>query len=96
MTATKHRMVRRVVVRLHAVQYGDTSWQEIAELLLDLEREALFDQRVAGVLFEDERVVDLGHVLARELDVDDGADGLDDGALCLCHGVFLKGQYGFL
>ena len=33
MTATKHRMVRRVVVRLHAVQYGDTSWQEIAELL---------------------------------------------------------------
>jgi ribosomal protein S18 acetylase RimI-like enzyme len=33
MTATKHKMVRRVVVRLQAVQLGDASWQEIAELL---------------------------------------------------------------
>jgi ribosomal protein S18 acetylase RimI-like enzyme len=33
MSAIKHRMVRRVVVRVHAVQLGDASWQEIAELL---------------------------------------------------------------
>jgi GNAT superfamily N-acetyltransferase len=33
MAAIKHRMVHRVVVRVHAVQLGDPNWQEIAELL---------------------------------------------------------------
>jgi predicted GNAT family acetyltransferase len=33
MSTIKHRMVHRVVVRVHAVQLGDTNWQEIAELL---------------------------------------------------------------
>jgi len=33
MAAIKHRLVRRVVVRVHAVQLGDANWQEIAELL---------------------------------------------------------------
>ena len=40
----------------------------------------LLDQLAAGV-FEDERVVDVRHRVARELDVDDRADGLDDGAV---------------
>ena len=33
MAVIKHRLVRRVVVRVHAVQLGDANWQEIAELL---------------------------------------------------------------
>src|SRR5881398_189639 len=33
MSAIKHRMVHRVVVRVHAVQLGDSNWQEIAEVL---------------------------------------------------------------
>ena len=57
----------------------------VAELLLDLEGQALLGQRVARVVLEHQRVVDLGHAVARELDVDHRADALDDGALCLCH-----------
>jgi hypothetical protein len=38
--------------------------------------------------FHLQRVVDLGHLVARELDVDDGADALDD--LALCHVDFLQ------
>jgi GNAT superfamily N-acetyltransferase len=33
MAALKHRMVRRVVVRVQAVQVGDATWQEIAQLI---------------------------------------------------------------
>ena len=45
----------------------------VAQLLLHFERERR--------AFELERVVDLGHRVAREFDVDDGADALDDLAL---------------
>ena len=55
----------------------------VAELLLDLEGQALLGERAVAVSSSDERVVDLGHRLARELDVDHRADALDDGALCL-------------
>ena len=51
----------------------------------DLEGEPLLDQRVVAGL-EHERVVDARHRVARELDVDDRADGLDDGAGCVGHG----------
>src|SRR5690606_41915671 len=53
-----------------------------SELLLHLEGQAFLGQRVTGV-GEDERVVDLGHRVARKLDVDDRADALND--LTLCH-----------
>ena len=62
--------------------HGDRAHHAVAELLLDLEREALLDELAARVL-EDERVVDLRHRVAREFDVDDRANGLDDGAVSL-------------
>jgi hypothetical protein len=49
------------------------------ELLLDLERDV-------GVLHL-QRVVHLRHVLAREFDVDDRADDLNDLALVHCHSL---------
>jgi hypothetical protein len=76
------------VAHLHAAlqavgrAHGDGAHDAVAELLLDFERQALLGQLVAAVL-EDERVVHPGHRIARELDVDDRADGLDDGAECL-------------
>ena len=60
----------------------DRAHDAVAELLLDFEREALLDELAVRVL-EDERVVDLRHRVAREFDVDDRADGLDDGAVSL-------------
>src|SRR4051812_31299599 len=69
----------------------DAAHDAVAELLLDLEGETLLDQRIVAALFEDQRVVDVGHLLAREFDVDHGTDRLDDGAfsfsLCLCHWI---------
>ena len=52
----------------------DAAHDAVAELLLHFER----DRRRA---FDFERVVHLRHALAREFDVDDGADDLDDFAL---------------
>jgi hypothetical protein len=67
----------------------DGAHHAVAELLLDLEREAFLGERVGRVVLEDERFVDSGQGLAVELDVGDRADALDDGALtftvCLCH-----------
>ena len=86
--ADRHRDRRAGVAHLHAALQAvrgaerDGAHDAVAELLLDLEGEALLGQRVAAVL-EDQRIVDLRHRFARELDVDDRADGLDDGAVGL-------------
>ena len=64
--------------------HRDRAHDAVAELLLDFERQALLGQRIVAFL-DDERVVDLRQRLARELDVDDRADALNDGALDLCH-----------
>ena len=87
--ADGHRDRGAGVAHLHAALQAvrgaerDRAHDAVAELLLDLEGQALLGQRVAAVL-EDERVVDLRHRIARKLDVDDRADGLDDGAGCCC------------
>jgi peptide chain release factor 1 len=69
----------------------DAAHHAVAELLLNLEGELLLDQRIVGVLDQEERVVDARHAVTVELDVRDRADALDDGALTfrtlfLCHG----------
>ena len=68
--------------------HRDRAHDAVAELLLDFERQALLGQRIVAFL-DDQRVVDLRQRLARELDIDDRADALDDGALDLCHVRFL-------
>ncbi len=55
----------------------DRPHDAVAQLLLDLERQP--------DLVHLERVVDVGQLVARELDVDDGADALNDRSLI--HGV---------
>ena len=45
---------------------------------IDLKGQTLFDQLVGRVGFQHQRVVDARHLVARELDIDDGADRLDD------------------
>ena len=50
--------------------HGDGAHDAVAELLLHFEREV--------DVFELQRVIDLGDLIARELHVDDGADDLDD------------------
>ncbi len=42
-----------------------------------------FSASAVARVVEHQRVVDLRHRVARELDVDNRADALDDGALCL-------------
>ncbi len=72
----------RGVAHLHATLQSvrgaerDRAHDAIAELLLHLEREALLDQRVAGVGFEHQRVVHPRHAFARELDVHHRSDAL--------------------
>ena len=86
--ADRHRDPGAGVAHLHAAlqavrrAHRNRADHAVTELLLDLERESLLDQLAAGLL-EDERVVDLRHRVAREFDVDDRADGLDDGAVGL-------------
>jgi hypothetical protein len=58
----------------------DATHHAVAQLLLHFQRDR-------GVLHL-QRVVHLRHALAREFDVDDGADDLDDLAL-VAHGGFL-------
>ena len=85
---TGTEIARAGVAHLHAALQAvggaerDGAHHAVAELLLDLEGEPLLGQRVAAVL-EDQCIVDLRHRFARELDVDDRADGLDDGAVGL-------------
>src|SRR5207247_10737821 len=68
-------------------------------LLRDLEAEPLFGEALLARVLEHERVVDPGHRVAREFDVDHRADALDDGSrgLSFCHGVFLVAlaEFGF-
>jgi peptide chain release factor 1 len=84
--ADRHLDVVAGVLDLHAAlqavgrAHRDRAHDAVAELLLDLERQALLDQLVAGVLFENQRVVNARHGFARELDVHDGADALNDGS----------------
>jgi hypothetical protein len=62
--------------------HRDRAHDAVAKLLLDLEGKSLLGELAAAVL-ENQRVVDLRHRFARKLDVDDRADGLDDGAVSL-------------
>ena len=81
-----HRDAGAGVLRLHAAAqavrraHRDRPHDAVAELLLHLESEALFDQLVGRVRIKNERVVDLRHVVARELDVHDCANALNDGS----------------
>jgi hypothetical protein len=65
--------------------HGDRAHHAVAQLLLHLERQALLDQLVGRVGLQDQRVVHERHLVARELDIDDRADGLNDasGGHCL-------------
>src|SRR5690606_13549245 len=56
--------------------HRDAAADALAELLLDLERQV--------AVVELQRIVDLRDRVARELDVDDGADHLDDRAFSGC------------
>ena len=57
-------------------RHCDGADDSLAQVLLDLERELL---RPAGrAELHGERLIDGGHILHRELDVDHGADDLDD------------------
>ena len=60
----------------------DRAHDAVAQLLLDLEREP--------DLVHLEGVVDLRHLGARELHVDDGADALNDGSLVHVHVLGLR------
>src|SRR5207253_9312507 len=88
--ALAHRHRDRLPGRLHlhaaAQAVGgaerDAAHHAVAELLLDLEGQTLFHQRVFRALLEQERLVDARHVLAREFDVDHRADGLNDRPSC--------------
>ena len=89
----RHRDRRAGVRHVHAAAQPvggaerDGAHHTVAQLLLDLEREALLRERLA-LLDERERIVDVGHRLARELDVDHRSDALDDLALlglCRAH-----------
>ena len=79
--ADRHHDRRAGVHHLHAAAQPvgaaerDRAHDAVAELLLHLERQP--------DVVHLERVVDLRHLVARELDVDDGADALDDGSLVL-------------
>src|SRR5690606_26210352 len=60
--------------------HGDGPHDTVAQLLLDLERQALF--RIGGGLVgQGERVVDVGDAVAGELNVHHGADALNDGTV---------------
>ena len=98
--ADRHRDVVAGVADLHAAlqavgrTHRDRADHAVAELLLDLERQALLDELVAGVLLQHQRVVDVRHRVARELDVDDRADALNDGPGGYgAHVCFLKSRY---
>ncbi len=60
--------------------HRDRAHDAVAELLLHLESETLLDQLVGRIRIEDERVIDLRHLVARELDVHDCADALNNGS----------------
>ena len=64
--------------------HRDRAHDAIAQLLLDLECQPFLGQRIIAFL-DHERVEDMRQRLAREFDVDDRADALNDGALDLCH-----------
>jgi hypothetical protein len=75
------------VVDLHAAaqavgrSHGDRTHDPVAQLLLYFEHQVGF---AAGVLFglvEQQRIVDLGHRIARELDIHHGADTLNNVSL---------------
>jgi peptide chain release factor 1 len=91
--ADRHRNRRAGRLHLHAPAQAvggakrDAAHHTVAELLLDLEGQPFLDQAARGAVLKDEGVVDVGHRLARELDVGNRADALNDGALCLGHRV---------
>src|SRR5690606_6360036 len=76
------RVDRHAAAQAVGRAHCDGAHDPVAELLLDLEGQALLGERITA-LAERERVVDLGHRVARKLDVDDRADALND--LTLCH-----------
>ena len=82
----RHRDACAGVLRLHATPqavgraHRDRAHDAVAELLLHLESQTLLDQLVGRIGLEDERVIDLRHLVARELDVHDCANALNDGS----------------
>ncbi len=84
--ADRYRDAGTGVLRLHAAPqavgraHRDRAHDAVAELLLHLEGQALLDQLVGRIGLEDQRVIDLRHLVARELDVHDCANALNDGS----------------
>ncbi len=84
--ADRHHDAGAGVLRLHAAPqavgraHRDRAHDAVAELLLHLESQPLLDQRVGRIRLKNERVVNLRHVVARELDVHDCANALNDGS----------------
>src|SRR5207253_10701446 len=80
--ALAHRHRDRLPGRLHlhaaAQAVGgaerDAAHHAVAELLLDLEGQILFGERIGSVFLEQQRVVNSRHRVARKLDVDDRAE----------------------
>jgi hypothetical protein len=70
--------------------HRDGAHHAVAQLLLDLEREVLLREGLA-LVDQLQRLVDVGHALAGELDVDHRADALDDLAF-----VHLGRAHGFV
>jgi hypothetical protein len=60
--------------------HGNGTHHAVTQLLLNFEGQAVFGQGVCHVL-ELQGVVNLGHRVARELDVHHGADALNDRTL---------------
>ena len=80
--ANRHRDRSAEVDRLHAAdeavgaRHGDAAHLVLPDVLLHLERQV--DGHRAGRVAHEHRVVDLRQLLGRKLDVDNGADDLDD------------------
>ncbi len=84
-TDRHHDAVAGVVHRHAAPQavgrsHRDRAHDAVAQLLLHFEGQTLLDQLVGLVVIEHQRVVDIRHLIARELDVDDCANALNDGS----------------
>ena len=63
--------------------HRDRAHDAVTQLLLDLERQTLLDQFVGLVLIERQRVVDMRHLIAREFDIDDSANTLNNSSLTI-------------
>ena len=58
--------------------HGNGTHHAVAQLLLHFEGQALFSQGIAFILFKDESFVNLRHGITGELNVNHGANDLND------------------